>query len=223
MSLPLFSKPAAGSGGLDPDRLDVEILLDVLLAGLAAIAAHLVAAERHRRVHRLIAVDPDRAGPQRPSDPMRLADITGPDAAAEPEGRGIGTLDQLIGVLEGDRRDDGPEDFLLRDPHIVLDIGEHRRRHEIALRQGAFGEPRTAGERLGALLLADVEIAGDAVELLLRNQRTDLRGWIKPVADLQLPAEFGDTPDELVINLVLDEQPRPGAADLSRIGKHRHC
>src|SRR4051812_32459104 len=112
MSLPLFSSAAAGSGGLDPDRLDAEIFLDVLLAGLAAIAAHLVAAERHRRVHRLIAVDPDRTGPQRLCDAMRLADVTGPDAAAEPEGGGVGTLDQFIRVLEGDRRDHRSEDFL---------------------------------------------------------------------------------------------------------------
>src|SRR6185312_4212044 len=113
--------------GLDPDRLDVEILLDMLLAGLAAIAAHLVAAERHRRVHCLIAVHPDRAGAQRLCDLVRLADIGGPDAAAEAKGRGIGALDQFVGILERDRGDHGAEDFLLRDPHIVLDIGEYRR------------------------------------------------------------------------------------------------
>src|SRR5882757_8992097 len=68
---------------LDPHRLDVEILLDVLLAGLAAVAAHLVAAERHRGVHRLIAVDPDRACAKRLGDAVRLADVAGPDAAAQ--------------------------------------------------------------------------------------------------------------------------------------------
>src|ERR1700738_5068681 len=88
--------------GLDPDRLDVEIFFQMLLAGLAAIAAHLVAAERYRRVHRLIAIDPDRARTKRLCDTVRLADVFGPDATAEAEGRGIGALDQFVGVLEGD-------------------------------------------------------------------------------------------------------------------------
>src|ERR1700760_1742246 len=76
--------------GLDPDRLDVEIFFEVLLAGFAAVAAHLVAAERHGRVHRLVAIDPHRTGAQRFGDLMRLADIGGPDAAAESEGGGVG-------------------------------------------------------------------------------------------------------------------------------------
>src|SRR5712675_1873811 len=81
---------------LDPDRLDVEIFFQMLLAGLAAVAAHLVAAERHRRVHRLIAIYPDRAGAKRFRHAMRLADVLGPDAAAQSKGRGVGTLDQFI-------------------------------------------------------------------------------------------------------------------------------
>ena len=43
------------ASGFDPDRLDVEIFFQVLLAGLAAIAAHLVAAERYRRIERAAA------------------------------------------------------------------------------------------------------------------------------------------------------------------------
>src|ERR1700681_3668005 len=100
-----------GLTGLYPDRLDVEIFFQVLLAGLAAVAAHLVAAERHRRVHRLIAIDPDRAGAQRFGNAMRLADVLGPDAAAEAEGGGVGALDQIVAVLERDRRDDGAENL----------------------------------------------------------------------------------------------------------------
>src|ERR1700691_4379601 len=89
--------------GLDPDRLDVEIFFQVLLAGLAAIAAHLVTAERHRRVHRLIAIDPDRAGTKRLGDAMRLADVLGPDPAAQSERGRVGALDQFVAVLERDR------------------------------------------------------------------------------------------------------------------------
>ena len=43
-----------------------------------------------------------------------------------------------------------------------------------------------------------------------------------PLPTLQLLAELGDAADELVVDLVLDEQPRAGAADLAGIGEHRH-
>src|ERR1700722_16300483 len=76
----------------DPDRLDVEIFFQVLLAGLAAIAAHLVAAERYRRVHRLIAIHPDRARAKRLGDAMGFADVLGPNPAAQSERRRGGAL-----------------------------------------------------------------------------------------------------------------------------------
>jgi hypothetical protein len=80
------------ASGFDPDRLDVEIFFQVLLAGLAAIAAHLVAAERYRRVHRLIAIHPDRARAKRLGDAMGFADVLGPDPAAQSERRRVGAL-----------------------------------------------------------------------------------------------------------------------------------
>ena len=194
----------------------------MLLAGFPAIAAHLVAAEGYGGVHRLVAIDPDRTGTQRPGHLMRLADIGSPDARAETEGRRVGALDQLVTVLEGDRGDHGTEDFLLRDPHVVQHIGEHGRLHEIALGQCAFGQASAAGHGFGAFLLADGEIAGHALHLLLGDERADLRIRIEAIADLQLLAELGDAADEFVVDLALDEQARAGAADLPGIGEHRH-
>src|SRR5690348_4198646 len=90
---------------LDPDRLDVEIFLQVLLAGFPAVAAHLVAAKGHCGVHRLIAIDPDRARAQRPRDMVRLGDVARPNARTKAEGGGIGAADQFVSVLKGDRGD----------------------------------------------------------------------------------------------------------------------
>ena len=75
----------AGSVGLDPNGLDVEILFQVLHTRLATVAAHFVAAKRHGRVHCLVAVDPDRPRPDRLGQFVRLADVARPYAAAEPE------------------------------------------------------------------------------------------------------------------------------------------
>src|SRR3979409_103117 len=81
----------------------------------ATVAAHLVAAERHGRIHRLVAIDPDRAGTDRPRELVRLAHVARPHAAAQTKGRGIAALDHLLDVSEGDGRDDRPEDLLLGD------------------------------------------------------------------------------------------------------------
>src|SRR5262245_26581857 len=54
-----------GLRGANVDGLGLEIRLQRLAAGLAAVAAHLVAAERHLNVHRAIAVHPDVAGADR--------------------------------------------------------------------------------------------------------------------------------------------------------------
>ncbi len=42
----------------------------VLQAALAPVAAHLITAERHRRIGRLVAIDPDRPGAQTPGEAM---------------------------------------------------------------------------------------------------------------------------------------------------------
>src|SRR6516162_2323069 len=50
--------------GSDPHCLYIQILFHLLNTGFATIAAHLVAAERDGRIHRLVAIDPHRAGAQ---------------------------------------------------------------------------------------------------------------------------------------------------------------
>src|SRR5262249_40701284 len=95
----------------DPDGFDVEIFIELLDARLASIAAHLVSTERHCRVHGLITVDPDRTSPNGLGQAMRLADIACPDAAAQPEGCGIGPLGYLGNVREGNGGDDWAKDL----------------------------------------------------------------------------------------------------------------
>ena len=58
----------------------------------------------------------------------------------------------------------------------------------------------TAGDRASALLAGDAEVAGDAFELLLGDERADLRVGIEPIADPQALAEIGDPADEFVID-----------------------
>src|SRR5215475_2020838 len=104
--------------GPDPDRLYIQILFHLLDARLAAVTAHLIAAEWHGRIHRLVAVDPHRTGAQSFREAVRLADIARPHAAPKPKGRGIAAADDFIDIGEWDRRDHWAEDLLLGDPHV---------------------------------------------------------------------------------------------------------
>src|SRR6185295_18628784 len=115
---------ARSSRRLDPDRLHVQVLLELLQSRLAAVAAHLVPTEWHRRIHGLVAVYPNRAGPNALGQSMRLADVARPHAAAEAEQSGVGPADHLVDVRERNGRDDGPEDLLLGDPHLIPDVHE---------------------------------------------------------------------------------------------------
>jgi hypothetical protein len=66
---------------------------------------------------------------------------------------------------------------------VVAHICEYGRRHEVAFRQRAVGEPFAARQGMRALLPPDRQIAGDALELLLGHQWPDLRLRIAPVTD----------------------------------------
>ena len=74
-----------------------------------------------------------------------------------------------------------------------------------------------AGDELGALLLAEVDVAENLVELLLRNLRALLGGGIERIADLALLGLLGQPLDELLVNLLLDEQSAAGGAALAAV------
>jgi hypothetical protein len=54
---------------------------------------------------------------------------------------------------------------------------------------------------------AGVDVAGDQVELLGRDQRAHLGGLVEPVAELDLAGLLGDTLDDLVVHRLLDVEP----------------
>src|SRR5262249_5769443 len=150
------------------------------------------AAERHRRVHRLIAIDPHRTGANASRQLVRLADVPGPDARTEAELGLVAAFYDFFDVSERNSGDYRAENLLLRDAHIIPHIGEHSWRNEESLGHHAFHQTFTARQRFRALLPADGEVAGDARQLLLRDQRADLSFGITGITDAQRFAERGD-------------------------------
>src|SRR5450755_4636919 len=75
--------PGAAWLKLGGDGLDLGVVVQHLVAHLTAPAGLLVAAERQRGVEHVVAVDPDRAGPELLGQGVRLGDVPGPDAGPE--------------------------------------------------------------------------------------------------------------------------------------------
>lgn len=137
-----------------PDGLGIDILVELLDARLSTVTAHLVASKGHRRVHRLVAINPDRAGANRLRESMRLGDVAGSDTATEAEDGAVRALDQSVYVVKGESGDYGPKDLFLRYLHVVADIGKDGGLHEISGFIFAFDHSRSTGKGSSAFLLA---------------------------------------------------------------------
>ena len=95
------------------------------------------------------------------------------------------------------------ENLLLGDVHVVAHVGEHRRRHEIALRQRPLGQTFAAGQRARAFLLADAEIARTRARAAARDTSGPI--WVSgssPLPTRQLLAERRHPVGEFVIDFV---------------------
>ena len=152
------------------------------LVVLAPDAGLLVAAERGVRRVLVVAVRPDPAGLDLATGPVGLRTVARPDAGAEPVEGVVGDLERVVLVVEAGHRDDRAEDLLLEDPHRVVAL-EDRRLDVVAAGQVAAElGPRAAGEHLGALLAADVEVGQDLLELVVRGLRADHGVGVERVA-----------------------------------------
>ena len=105
-----------------------------------------------------------------------------PDAGAEAVERVVGDLHGLVFVFEGGDGDDGPEDLLLEDAHLVVALEDGRLDVEAVLEVAVERGALAAGEDLGAFLPADVEVGEDLFDLLGGGLRADHGGAVERVA-----------------------------------------
>src|ERR1700722_2481268 len=200
------------------DRLDLRVKVDRVFAEFAAETGLLVAAKRRDRIEVVVAVDPDRARLQRAGDLMSAADVARPDRCGKPVFGVVALENRIVLVGEGDRSADGAKNLLARNLHVVLDVGEQRRIDEVAL----AGSRGTTGRHGGAFFSADFEESFDAIELLLRYQRSNGALLIEGIAHRDALAKIRELADYFVVAFALHENARAGAADLARIEEHAH-
>lgn len=123
----------------------------------------------------------------------------------------VGKAHRLFLGLKFNHAGNRPEDFFLRNTHLVVDVGEQRGLHKGAGRAGTLA----AADYLRPLFFAEFDVVDDLLKVTFVNLRTDLRGHIRGIAHLHLLKGFGKCRDELVINPFLHEdagtpRSRPG-------------
>ena len=98
---------------------------------------------------------------------MRLA--RRPHPTREPENRIVGDGERFFLGVIGDDGQHGPEDFLLRDPHVVAHIHEYRGLDVVA--RGQMRRTAAAQQDARAFLLADADVVEHAFHLPAIHQR----------------------------------------------------
>ena len=133
---------------------------------------------------------------------MSLGNVPGPDAGGQAVDGIVCGSDRSVVRIERQRRHDGSEDLLLNDGEFGLDVNEDGRLDEVALIAPAVAA-RQCTCAVGDSL---TQVAGHLVELLLRDQRSELGGGIEAGPDLDLARCVRDGLGELLEDGVLDVQ-----------------
>ena len=178
-------------------------------------------AHRYPRIGDGVTIGPGHPGLQRAGDAVCAAKVLRPHPAAKPVCRIVGQSDDLVLAVEGNYRKHRAENFLARNPHRIVDIGEHRWGNEESVGQRA-AKPLAARYDSRAIGLGDIEIAGHLGELHRGSQRPELARGIEARSDLERAANFGDPLDKSAIDRTFNKQARARVADLSGVHEAGH-
>ncbi len=153
---------------------ELEKLVERERADLASDPGLLEAAKRREHVE-APAVDVDLPGAKPARHVQRFFRRAGPDAAGKAVNRIVGDPHGVVFGVVGDDREHGPENLFLRDGHAIVDVGEDRRLDVKALLEAR--RTAAAGDELGALFLALVDVAQHRVALVLRTRAARAWSW----------------------------------------------
>src|SRR5205807_1176735 len=100
---------------IDPDRLDLRVLLERVTPAFAPEARFFVPSERKARVVEVVGVDPDGPGLELLGGAQSLFDVSRPDRGGEAIDRRVADRDRLGLIPEPERGKHRPENLLPRD------------------------------------------------------------------------------------------------------------
>src|SRR5262245_36089185 len=148
---------------------------------------------------------------------MRPLNIARPDSRSQTIGAVVGLTHKLFRIAERNCGNDGAENLLLNDLHLLARVHEHCWLNKISL--GA--KPLATNNRLRSFGESGVEVTANAVELRLRNQGAHVGRGVPTRADVDFLSLFGNALDHLVKDTVLDVKPRSRATALPMVKEDR--
>ena len=144
---------------------------------------------------------------------MGFLNVLRPDRSGEAVVGAVGSLDDFIDTFKRQDAHDRAEDFIARDRHFIANVGKDRRLDEVAF----VADSAAAGEAGCSFGLSFIDVAQNLIELIGIDLRALSRLRVERVADLTQLRAGDDLLDELVVNRLLNEQSRAGAAALTLI------
>src|SRR5208283_2039218 len=205
------------SSQLHRHRFHFRIIRQPILPQLSSNSRLLEAPQRRRRVEHVVAIHPHRSRPHAVRDCMRLRDIPGPHRGRQPIQLFVRPRHHFIHILKLQNRHHRPENLFLRDLHIVLHVGKHRRLDEIPFLAHAL----SARQQLGLLVLPALDVPHHLIKLLLVHLRPLLRILVKRIAHRAFLRPLHALRHEFVVALLLHKQPRARAAALPLVEEQR--
>ena len=158
-------------------------------------------------------VDADHASVDARRDVLRPRKIAAEDRGAEPEGRVVRESQRFVDRAERLDACDRPERLFAHDVHCVGDVGEDRRRHEVAVARFASRDQRRARGNRGIDLRHDFRL------LPRRHHRADIDALITRISLLQRARPLGHFSQEFLANRCIDVDTFGAHADLPRVAE----
>src|SRR5262249_38770895 len=183
--------PTSSARSPAEDGLQLEELLEPRLAPLPSVARLLVTAKAGVEVD-LGAVQVHVAGSDALRDALGALEVPRRDVAREPVGGIVRDLHGLVVALVGQEGEDGAEDLLPGDRHVVAHVAEDGGLHVVPALE-ACGAARTTGRQLRPLVDPGLDEALDLVELRLAHYRAEHGAVAEGIADAhRLRGRLGD-------------------------------
>src|SRR5439155_8183080 len=156
--------------------------------------------------------DAGREGFDRPEGAIDIARV---DGRGEAVGGGVGDLDGILEASRPQHGHGGAEDFLASDPHLRLDLDEHRRTVKEPPGERALGRRLAAREDARALPAADLRVLVDALELPGVDHGADVGGRLEPGAQAEAAHPLDEPVGEGARHRLVDDYAAGGGAALA--------
>ncbi len=145
---------------------------------------------------------------------MRLLYVARPDGRRQTIRIVVRLLDDLVDIVEAERRQHRTEDFFLSDLHVILHATENRGLNKESL-AAVHADAISTRNQLRAFLLACLDVAEHGLHLLLADDCAQARFRIERIGGLHLLGASDQLFEEFVLDFAFDEQPRACVADFA--------